>query len=137
MLVPLRPLVTPRRTLALLLVTAALAVNLLGCAKPPPDLTSQAQQAFYKTEALKGLDLLRDFAIAGEATTPKVLLTSTTRDVVETHRSIVLVMRAADAGWREAVATTLDELLARRTDSEKAKFQPYVALVKTLLKEIH
>lgn len=125
-----------RRHRSALLILPLLLVS-IQCAKAPPDLTPQAQQAFYKTEALKGLDLLRDFAIGGEATTPKVIPTATTRDVVETHRSIVLVMRAADTGWRDAVSTALDELLNRRTDTEKAKFGPYVALVKSLLKEIH
>lgn len=110
--------------------------GLVGCAKAPPALTPPAQQAFYKTEALKSLDLLRDFAISAEATTPKVLPTSTTRDVVETHRSIVLIMRAADTGWREAVITTLKELVARRSDSEKQKLAPYVALITVLLTEI-
>ena len=111
-------------------------LSLGGCAKAPPELTPPAQQAFYKTEALKGLDLLRDFAISAEATTPKVLPTSTTRDIVETHRSIVVVMRAADAGWREAVSTTLDELLRRRSDAEQTTLAPYIALIKVLLKEI-
>lgn len=126
-----------RKELAALFVLAVMLGSFQpGCAKAPPNLTPQAQQAFYKHQVLKGLDILRDFAIEGEATTPKVIPTATARDVVETHKSIVTVMQAADAGWQAAVSAGLDELLKRRSDSEKQKFGPYVALVKALLKEI-
>ncbi len=120
----------------LIALCALLTFAPMGCAKVPPDLTPQAQQAFYKHQVLKGLDVLRDFAIEGEATTPKVLPTATTRDVVETHKSLVTVMQAADAGWQAAVGSGLDELLKRRSESEKMKVGPYVALVKSLLLEI-
>lgn len=123
-----------RRLLPVLLVLSLSGYG--GCAKAPPNLTPQAQQAFYKHQVLKGLDVLRDFAIEGEATTPKVVPTNTARDVVETHKSLVTVMQAADAGWQAAVGSGLDELLNRRSESEKVKFSPYVALVKSLLKEI-
>lgn len=126
-----------RKELAALLGLALMLCSLQNCAKAPPNLTPQAQQAFYKHQVLKGLDVLRDFAIEGEATTPKVVPTNTARDVVETHKSLTTVMLAADAGWQAAVGSGLDELLNRRSESEKLKFAPYVALVKALLKEIH
>lgn len=124
------------KRLLLLFTLLTFAPMTTGCTKAPPNLTPQAQQAFYKHQVLKGLDLLRDFAIEGEATTPKVLPTATTRDVVETHKSLVTVMQAADSGWPAAVSSGLDELLRRRSEAEKLKFAPYVALVKAGLQEI-
>lgn len=126
-----------RSILLLALLTFLPLAGSTSCAKAPPNLTPQAQQAFWKTEVLKSLDFLRDFAIDGEATSPQVFSTAVTRDVVETHRSLVGVMRAADSGWQSAVSTALDELLSRRSDSDKRKFGPYVSLVKVALQEIH
>ena len=108
-----------------------------GCAKAPPELTPPAQQAFYKTHVLKGLDLLRDFAIDAEATTPKVLSTSATRVVVQYHQSAVKVMQAADSGWQAVVLSSLDETLLRLPAGDRQKVAPYAALVKSVIQEIH
>lgn len=109
---------------------------LSGCAKAPPALTPAAQQAFYKTQALKVLDLFRDFAIDAEATTPKVLSTDTTRKVVTYHASAVRIMQAADAGWASAVSAGLEETVNALPPNDKQKVAPYAALVRTVLQEI-
>lgn len=121
---------------ATLLLVALYALAHLGCAKPPPALTPAAQQAFYKTHVLKGLDLARDFAIDAEATTPKVLSTATTRQIVTYHQASVRIMQAADAGWPGAVGVALDELLRTLPPAERQTFSPYAGLITSLLQEI-
>lgn len=126
-----------RKELAALFVLALVLGSFNpGCAKAPPTLTPPAQQAFYKTHVLKGLDLLRDFAIDAEATTPKVLSTDTTRKIVTYHQSTVRVMQAADAGWQAAVSAGLDETVNTLPAQERQKVAPYAALVKSLIQEI-
>ena len=120
----------------LLLIGLLCFAPLGGCVKAPPDITPQATQAFHKTNVLKGLDLARDFAIDAEATDPKVLSTAATRKIVTYHQSAVRIMQAADAGWREAVMSALDELLDNLTPAERQKFGPYAGLIKSLIQEI-
>jgi len=107
-----------------------------GCAKAPPSLSPAGAAAFQKTRVIKGLDLLRDFAIDGEAATPKVVSTDTTRTIVEAHQSILKIMDAAGNGWQALVGTALDEALTRVKDPDRAKVAPYVALVKAILLEV-
>lgn len=120
-----------RRLLPLLLV-----LSLVGCASAPPNLTPQASADFQKTRVLKALDLVRDFAIAAEAQTPKVLPTATTRTIVQYHKSTVTIMLATDSGWASGVSTSLNELVRNLSADDQQKFSPYVALVRTLLSEV-
>jgi hypothetical protein len=128
------------RSIALARATTILAIYVmlssLGCAKPPPNLTPVGTAAFQKTQVIKGLDLLRDFAIDAEAQTPKVLPTATTRRIVQYHQSALKVIQSTDAGWQGAVETSLDEVVANLSPSEREKVTPYVALVKTILREV-
>jgi hypothetical protein len=108
-----------------------------SCRHAPPTLSQPAAAAFEKTRVIKGLDLLRDFAIDAEAASPQVLPTATTRKIVQAHQSILRIMDAAGAGWQAIVATTLDEVVNSLPAGDKGKVAPYVALVKTLLQEVH
>lgn len=108
----------------------------LGCAKAPPTLSPEAQQAFYKTRVIKALDLARDFAIDGEATTPQVLSTETTRKIVLWHQASLKVIQASDAGWAAAITQSLTELRNGLADAEKQKFGPYLALIQVTLQEV-
>ena len=118
-------------------VLALLAlISQLGCAKAPPHLTPDGQKAFYKTRVIKTIDLARDFAIDGEATTPKVVSTDTARQVVTWHRSTLLTIQASDAGWQAAVDKALTELQANLSESDRAKFAPYIVLARVTLKEV-
>jgi hypothetical protein len=107
-----------------------------GCAPPPPNLTPAANQAFYKTRAQKALDVIRDTAQDGNATTPPIVSTGTARKVTTWHESALKIMHDAGAGWQTAVATSLDELLKDVTPAERQLLAPYVALAKTILTEV-
>lgn len=109
---------------------------LAGCAKAPPTLSPDASAAFQKTRVLKGLDVLRDFAIDAEAATPQVLPTATTRKVVQYHQASLKIMQATDTGWVAAVGASLDALVEQLSPPERQKVAPYVALVKTVLAEV-
>jgi hypothetical protein len=115
----------------ILALLALLALD--GCAKAPPNLTPAGTQAFHKTRVIKGLDLLRDFAIDGEAQTPKVFSTADTRKVVQYHQSALKIIGSTDTGWQTAVASSLDEVVANLEPGSRQKVAPYVALVKTLI----
>lgn len=108
-----------------------------NCAKAPPSLSPAGAAAFQKTRVIKGLDLLRDFAIDAEAAQPQVLPTATTRKIVQAHQSILKIMDTAGTGWPAIVATTLDEVVNSLPAGDRPKVAPYVALVKTLLQEVH
>ena len=107
-------------------------VLMLGCAKAPPNLTPQATAAFHATRVVKALDLVRDFAIDGEAQTPKVFSTAHTRIVVDFHESAVRIIHAAPDGWKPAVTAALNELPGK-LGADYGKIAPYVNLVKTLI----
>lgn len=107
-----------------------------SCTKAPPNLSPAGQAAFQKTRVIKGLDLLRDFAIDAEAQSPKVLSTDTTRKIVQAHQSILKIMDAAGNGWQALVGTALDEVVNSLPAAERGKVAPYVALVKAILLEV-
>lgn len=121
----------------LLLCLALLAVPTVeACTPPPPQLGPVAQADFQKTRVIKGLDLLRDFAIDAEAASPQVLSTATTRKVVAYHQSALKILDAAGGNWRALVGTALDEALVNIPTKEAQQLAPYVALVKALLVEV-
>jgi hypothetical protein len=108
-----------------------------SCAKAPPSLGPVAAQDFQKTRVIKGLDLLRDFAIDGEAATPKVVSTATTRQIVTYHQSALKILDAAGSDWKAVVGTSLDALVPALPEKDRPKVAPYVALVKGLLQEVN
>lgn len=130
-----------KRLAPVLLFLAALAFSVgvlgtLGCAQVPPNLTPEASVAFQTTRAVRALDLLRDVAIAAHAQTPPVLTEATTRRVVLYHQSIVKIVQASPNGWRQIAEDGLTELVANLPDKERSVVSPYVALVKTIIREV-
>jgi hypothetical protein len=114
-----------------------MAVLEAGCAKAPPTLGPEAARDFQKTRVIKALDLLRDFAIDGEAATPKVVSTDTTRQIVTYHQSALKILDAAGSDWKAVVGTSLDALVPALPEKDRPKVAPYVALVKGLLQEVN
>src|ERR1700690_709747 len=80
------------------LLVLCVLIGSSACAPPPPNLTPQAAQAFQNTRVIKGLDVLRDFAIDANAATPPVLSTAVTRKVVLFHESALKIINAAGSG---------------------------------------
>jgi len=117
----------------LLVLFALLALP--SCASAPP-LGPVASQDFQKTRVIKALDVFRDFAIDGEAQTPKVISTDTTRKIVTYHQATLKILDAAGSDWRSLVASSLDALTPTLPEKDRPKVAPYVALVKALLLEV-
>ena len=104
-----------------------------GCASAPVTHSPEASAAYAKTRAIKVLDLLRDTAVAAEAQTPPLISTDDARKVVTWHRAALKIMDAA-GDWKALVGTSLDELLKTVSESTQARLQPYVELVRVILK---
>lgn len=107
-----------------------------SCAKAPPNLGPEAARDFQKTRVIKALDLLRDFAIDGEAAQPQVVPTALTRKIVQYHQSTLRILDAAGTGWKALVGTSLDEFVANLAPAERSRVAPYVGLVKAILAEV-
>lgn len=122
-----------RHLIALLLLGF---VILPACAKAPPTLSPAATRAFNQTRVIQALDIIRDTAIAAEAATPPQMTTATTRKVVTAHQSALRVMDAAGAGWQAAIASSLDELVANVSPTERTILTPYIALAKSVLNAV-
>ncbi len=117
------------KTIFLLLV-----ISFVACTPAPPAASPKAQLAFQSTRVIKALDILRDFAIDGEAQTPKVVSTATTRKIVLYHRSAITLIHDIPQGWKQTVSDGLDE--AVKDVPEAQKLAPYVGLVKAILTEV-
>lgn len=120
-----------------LLLCLALTFSTLGCQHAPPTLTPAAQLAFQGTRAIKGLDLLRDFAVDANAQIPPVISTDTTRKIVIYHRSAITLIHDVPNGWKATVLTGLAEVVRDAPAGEAQKFAPYVGLLKGLLAEVN
>lgn len=118
----------------LCLLYAGAVLPLDGCTHAPPNLSPTAQHEFYATRVVKVLDIVRDFAVDGEAA--GALSTDDARTVVLWHKSAVQVAQTVGANWQTLVSTTLDEAVKNLKPATKDKLTPYVALVKAVLAEV-
>jgi len=118
------------KTLCLIL---ALAVLPVGCAKTPPTLSPPAATAFQNHQIQKVLDLVRDTAQDGHATTPPVFTADTARKITVWHKAAITTLHARGQGWQATVKTGLIEALQTIPEPERAKFEPYVKLLEALL----
>lgn len=121
------------RLLPLLLVGL---LALPSCTHTPPNLGPVAAQDFQKTRIIKALDLLRDFAIDGEAAHPQAVPTPLARKIVTYHQSTLHILDAAGTGWKALVGTSIDEFVNQLTPTEQTRVRPYVGLVKAILAEV-
>lgn len=116
-------------------VTIAIILFTVGCATAPPNLSPFAYQAFYKTQVTKDIDLLRDTAVDANKQVTPLVSTGSMLKIVRWHRSALLIMRAADTGWQDAVSASLDELVKDLPLNDGQMILPYVTLTKTILRE--
>jgi hypothetical protein len=120
----------------LILVVFLLTTPVLSsCVKAPPNLTPAAATSFDKQRVQRALDIIRDTAQDGNATTPPAFSTATTRKVTSWHRSALNTLWAGP-GWQATVKTGLDELLKNLPANERQILQTYVALAKTVITEV-
>jgi|SRR5882672_972775 len=120
------------RTILLLL---ALSIVAPACQYAPPAASPRATIAFQGTRVIKALDLIRDFAIDGNAQTPPIVLTATTRKIVTYHRAAIILVHDIPSGWKQTLSDGLDE--AVKGAPEGQKLAPYVRIIKALLQEIN
>ena len=120
-----------------LMFVAALCLGQTACAPTPPTVTTpQGITAFENLQIAKALDAIRDIAVDANATTPPVLATDVTREIVTWHRSALVVLNARSAGWVATLTTSLDQLTAKLSEKDKQLIVPYVTLAKTILIEV-
>ena len=118
---------------------AVMTVLTWSCATyraPSTVVTPAGRAAWYGTQAIKALDLLRDTAINGNAQSPPVFSTDTTRKIVLAHRALVTTIHEAPQGWVQTVETGLTQLLDTLPPDDRAKVTPYVALVQSVLEAV-
>jgi hypothetical protein len=120
-----------RLSLVLLVLVAA-----IGCAHAPPTLSPVGRTAFYNTRVIKGLDILRDFAVDANAQVPPLMSTDTTRKVVLYHRSALNVIHSTGNGWQPVVLTGLEEVARNLPTKEAQLIAPYVGLIKAIVAEV-
>jgi hypothetical protein len=119
-------------------VTCAMLAVACGTVLAPraPSGLSQADVArFYGTQIIKDLDLIRDFADDGSKTTPPLVSGKTDAIVAKWHKALVTDIHAAPGGWKALTLTGLDQLKTLVPPNDYARFAPYVALARTLVKE--
>ena len=116
-----------------LMLALALSLPLVACSHVPPNATPEAKVAFYQTQVVKAADLVRDFAVASNATVPPVLSTATTAAIVKWHDAAITIIASAGSGWQTAVETSLTTVVANLPQSEHEIIAPYVTLVIALL----
>lgn len=121
-----------------------LVLFLVACAHPPPQLTPVGVTAFRADRVIKGIAVLQEFAIEGEAV--GVLTTADARVVVEGTRAAGLAgqdlaqsLRAtlpeatARAKAIAAIRTALQGIPSRLSPATRPLVEPYITVVLTFL----
>lgn len=119
-----------------LILFLLIPVLFVSCAKAPPNLTPQSQIEFNKTRVIKGLDVLRDIAIASNNLTPPQLSTASTRLIVNYHTSAIYLISNNSIGWESKVEALLTEVNKNLNESERTLLSPYIMLLSTVLAEV-
>lgn len=136
------------KVLVLVLAVTMGAGLLAGCVKAPPDLDPQAAVAFEAARVVKGLDVVRDGAIAAEDM--DLLTRNDAREVVLWHKAVVQVIQVSPQGWRpivkqSAYVATCDARLAPAPDpscvprlpqAALRQLEPYFGLVVLIILEV-
>lgn len=127
-----------RQRLSTLALIVGVAIALMGsnCTPPPPNLSPQATTAFYGTRVIQTLDVVRDLVVSANKQTPPVVATADMLKIVTWHRSALVIVHTAPAGWKAAVQAGLAETVKDLPPPEQALLAPYVALVNTVLAEV-
>ena len=119
-------------------IVALCAVALVqqGCAKAPPTLSPAGRAAFQAQQAVRVLDVIRDFAVAANDQTPPIVARNDMRKIVEFHQQVVRTIRAVPDGWKPIALTALDQLKADLPPPTWKLLQPYVALLTAVIQEV-
>ena len=114
-----------------------LCLTLSGCVgNPPPNLTPAAQTAYYQTQIVKDLDLLRDAVVDANALVPSLVSTQTTTLVVKYHELAITLVNNAPLGWKVDLSIGLTGLLKTLPANEQRVVSPYVTLIQVALQVI-
>ena len=104
--------------------------------KAPPNLPPGVTAQFYATYAIKDLDVIRDFAVDANKTTPPLIANATLLKVVDWHESLIKIIHASPAGWKAALFAGLSELQGKLTAEEYARLKPYIDSARVLVQEV-
>jgi hypothetical protein len=114
-----------------------LALTASGCASTiPTSLSATGVVAFQETRLVKAADILRDFAIDGNAQMPPVVDTATTKKIVEWHKAALLAIQGGQAGWQQAILASLTAIVAALPDRVHQTLDPYVSLITATVREL-
>lgn len=120
-----------------ILVTSLLALSLVVSAcgpKAPPTLTPAASKAWYGSQVLKDLDVVRDVSV--DAFKQGLLSRASLVKVVKFHETAITLVHNAPLAWKVQVTNDLDGVVKTLTPDEQALLGPYVDLVKAAIKVV-
>lgn len=118
------------------LVVVALLVNVSCAANRPPNLSPPAKAAFVGTQAIQGLDLLRDTAISASQQQPPLVSDAAVKQIVEFHLSAIKTIHETPNGWKPTVSKGLAEAFNSLSAKDRAIIAPYVALVRAIFEGV-
>ena len=104
-----------------------------SCAHPPPTLTPQGVSDWNTLQIGHDLDLIRDIVDAGAHTSPAIFSRDVDVKVATWHKAAVTTLASRTAGWKAAIQTGVDQLLAALSQGDRDKLTPYALLIKTVL----
>lgn len=110
-----------------------LCVVLAACAKAPPSLSPTGRAAFQAQQAVRVLDVIRDFSVAANDAQPPIIARNDMRRIVMFHASVVRTIRAVPDGWKPVALVALDELRKDIAETSWKRLEPYIALLRTVI----
>lgn len=106
-------------------------------AHAPANLSPTGTRAWYGTQIIKGLDLLRDVAVDANAQQPPLLSEASTRRIVQYHAAALDTIRnATTANWAGMVETGLTQAMNSLPAPDRDLLAPYVTMIHDLLKTV-
>lgn len=123
-------------TLSLVALLTSTILTSAGCAKAPPNLTPQAVTRFHHTQVVRYLDAVRDAANDAHHTNPPLLDAQWTLKVVNWHTAAVKIVKAAGAGWKEALYAGMGELLKDAPADAQNLLMPYLTSAKLVIQAV-
>jgi len=123
-----------RHLYEMIFVSLALVALASACRHTPPNLSPAGSLAWKQHEIQKNLDLIRDIAQDGSNVTPTVVSVDDARKITEWHRSAIIVIHDAAAGWLATLTSGLQQLKANLSAAAQQKFGPYIDLAVGVVK---
>lgn len=119
-----------------LFIVLCFCLALSSCAKAPPTLTPVGVADWNSLQLVHNLDLIRDLVDAGAKQTPPVFSRDVDVKVATWHKAALQTLLARGSGWKGALTTGLNQLLAQLSPPDREKLTPYVLLINTVLASI-